>query len=179
MMMHRENDRAKGDIGVTEGVRRTTGVTPIGAHLGAPDPEVVEKKPRRRFTAQYKLRILEEAEACTESGQIGALLRREGLYSSNLTAWRRQRDDGQLQALSPKKRGRKQKPKNPLAERVAQLERETRRLEHRLKQAQTIIEVQKKYRTSWGSPNRNSTTTGAAHEGGHGLAHRGRNHTGM
>lgn len=139
-----ESKSAERERGVTEGVRRTTGVTPIGAHLNAPDPEVLEKKPRRRFTAQYKLRILEKANACTEPGQIGALLRREGLYYSNLTTWRKQRDDGQLQALSPKKRGRRSKQKNPLAERVAQLERENRRLEHQLKQAQTIIEVQKK-----------------------------------
>ncbi len=172
MMTHREDDRAKGDIGVTEGVRRTTGVTSIGGRLQAPDPEVVEKKARRRFTARYKLRILEEADACTEPGQIGVLLRREGLYSSNLTTWRKQRDEGQLQALAPKKRGRKRKPKNPLAKRVAQLERQNRHLEHELKQARTIIEVQKKYRTFWGSPSRTRTwtRTGAAHEGGHGLA---------
>ena len=152
MMAQAEDHRPEGDIGVTEGVRRTTGVTPIGGRLKAPDPEVVEKKARRRFTAQYKLRILEEADACTASGQIGGLLRREGLYSSNLTTWRRQRDEGQLRALSPKKRGRKEKPKNPLAERVAQLERENRRLEHRLKQAQTIIEVQKKISDILGIP---------------------------
>jgi transposase-like protein len=144
MTRHEDNDGTKGKIGVTEGVRRTTGVTPIEAHVGVPDPEVSEKKPRRRFTARYKLRILEEADGCTESGQIGALLRREGLYSSNLNTWRKQRDEGQLQALAPKKRGRKRKPKNPLADRVAQLEREKRRLERELKQARTIIEVQKK-----------------------------------
>jgi len=152
MMTQAEAQRPEGDIGVTEGVRRTTGVTPIGGRQKATDPEVVEKKARRRFTAQYKLRILEEADACTASGQIGGLLRREGLYSSNLTTWRRQRDEGQLRALSPKKRGRKEKPKNPLAERVAQLERENRRLEHRLKQSQTIIEVQKKISDILGIP---------------------------
>jgi transposase-like protein len=152
MMAQAEDHRPEGDIGETEGVRRTTGVAPIGGRLKAPDPEVVEKKARRRFTAQYKLRILEEADACTASGQLGVLLRREGLYSSNLTTWRRQRDEGQLRALSPKKRGRKQKPKNPLAERVAELERENRRLEHRLKQAQTIIEVQKKISDILGIP---------------------------
>ena len=180
MMTQPEDQRPEGGIGVTEGVRRTTGVTPIGGRLKAPDPEVVEKKARRRFTAQYKLRILEEADACTASGQIGGLLRREGLYFSNLTTWRRQRDEGQLRALSPKKRGRKQKPKNPLAERVAQLERErTGALNIDSSRHRPSSRFKKKSRTSWGSPNRTSTTTGAAHEGGHGVAHRGRNHTGM
>ena len=144
MVTHREKESPEGEIVVTEGVRRTTGVTTIGKHVTVPDPEVPEKKPRRRFTAQYKLRILEEADACTEAGRLGALLRREGLYSSSLTTWRRQRDEGHLSALGPKKRGRKPKQKNPLAERVARLERENRRLENQLKQARTIIEVQKK-----------------------------------
>jgi transposase len=152
MTRYEDNDGTKGKIGVREGVRRTSGVTPISGHLQAPDPEVVEKQARRRFTAQYKLRILEEADACTEPGQIGVLLRREGLYSSNLTTWRKQRDEGQLQALAPKKRGRKRKPKNPLADRVAQLERKNRRLEHELKQARTIIDVQKKISDILGIP---------------------------
>ena len=112
--------------------------------MSPPDPEVPEKKPRRKFTAQYKLRILEEADACKEPGQIGALLRREGLYSSNLNTWRRQKEKGLLEALSPKKRGRKEKEKNPLAPRVSQLERENERLRKKLKQAEIIIDVQKK-----------------------------------
>jgi transposase-like protein len=110
----------------------------------APDPEVPEKKPRRKFTAQYKLRILAEADTCKEPGQMGALLRREGLYSSNLTTWRKQRDKGLLDVMSPKKRGRKEKEKNPLAPRVARLERENERLRKKLKQAEIIIDVQKK-----------------------------------
>jgi transposase len=72
-----------------------------------PDPEVVPQAKRRRFNAEYKVRILEEADACSEPGEIGALLRREGLYSSHLTTWRRQREQGHLEGLSPKKRGRK------------------------------------------------------------------------
>jgi len=112
--------------------------------MSPPDPEVPEKKPRRKYTARYKLRILEEADACTKPGQIGALLRGEGLYSSNLTSWRKQKEKGQLEALSPKKRGRKEKEKNPLTQRVAQLERENERLRKKLKQAETIIDVQKK-----------------------------------
>lgn len=144
MMKARESQGKESMIGVTEGVRRTTGVTPIAGPIGPPNPEVKEKKSRRRFTAQYKLRILEEVDACTEPGQQGALLRREGLYSSNLTKWRQQREAGLLSALSPQQRGRKPRQKNPLAERVAELEKANRHLESQLKQARMIIDVQKK-----------------------------------
>jgi transposase len=152
-MKHRELEstmiEARRWNGVTEGARRATGVTPLAGHLEvpsivSPDPEVPEKKPRRKYTAQYKLRILQAADACTEPGQLGALLRREGLYSSNLTTWKRQREEGLLHALSGRKRGRKPKPKNALASRVAQLERDNERLKKKLSQAQIIIEVQKK-----------------------------------
>jgi transposase-like protein len=112
--------------------------------MSPPDPEVSEKKPRRKFTAKYKLQILQEAEACSKPGELGALLRKHGLYSSNLTAWRRQKEDGLLEALSPKKRGRKEKEKNPLSQKVAELQRENERLRGKLKKAETIIEVQKK-----------------------------------
>ncbi len=139
-------------MGATQGARRATGVAPIGALLNPPDPEVMEKKRRRVFTAAYKLRILEEADACTKPGEIGALLRREGLYSSNLTTWRRQRDKGLLEALAPRKRGRKATPVNPLARRVAELERENQRLREGIKKAQTIIEVQKKISELMGIP---------------------------
>ncbi len=107
-----------------------------------PDPEVVPKAKRRKFSAGYKQRILEEADNCTEPGQIGALLRREGLYSSHLSTWRRQRDQGLVQALGPKKRGRKRK--DELEREVARLWRENERLQASLEQAETIIEVQKK-----------------------------------
>ena len=105
------------------------------------DPEVKAKPERRKFSAEYKRRILEEADACTEAGQIGALLRREGLYSSNLIHWRRQRSEGSLKGLSPKKRGPKP---DPLANENAALRRRIERLEAELKRAETIIEVQKK-----------------------------------
>jgi transposase len=130
----------------TEGGRSPSGVPSTGAPpAGGPplDPEVPEKPVRRKFTAEYKLRILAEADRCTEYGQIGALLRREGLYSSHLSEWRRKRREGSLGALSPKKRGPEAR-KNPLAPEVARLEREVERLNGRLKQAETIIEVQKK-----------------------------------
>jgi transposase len=107
-----------------------------------PDPEVVPKAKRRKFSAEYKRRILDEANSCTEPGQIGALLRREGLYSSHLSTWRRQRERGTLEALSPKKRGRKRK--DELEREVANLQRENEQLQARLEQAETIIEVQKK-----------------------------------
>jgi transposase-like protein len=102
---------------------------------------VVPKAKRRKFTAQYKLRIVEEADACTEPGQVGALLRREGLYASHLSNWRRLRQEGQLQALS-KKRGRK--APDPSVAELAKLRRENERLRARLEQAEMIIEVQKK-----------------------------------
>ena len=107
-----------------------------------PDPEVVPKARRRQFTAEYKLRIVREADACTASGQVGSLLRREGLYSSYLSKWRQQREEGQLQALSAEKRGRK--GKDPSVEERAQLQRENERLRARLRQAEIIIDVQKK-----------------------------------
>ena len=117
-----------------------------------PDPEVPEKKPRRRFTAAFKLRILKEVDACRESGELGAILRREGLYHSNINTWHKQRDEGILHGLSPKKRGRKTQEMNPLAQQVARLERENKRLAEKLKQAETIIEVQKKVSEILGIP---------------------------
>ena len=102
-----------------------------------PDPQVVPKAERRRFSAEYKLRILAEADRCTEHGQMGALLRREGLYSSHLTTWRRQRDQGTLSG----KRGRKS---DPQAAEIKRLEQENERLRTRLARAEHIIDVQKK-----------------------------------
>ena len=101
------------------------------------DPQVVPKAERRRFSAEYKQRILAEADRCTEHGQIGALLRREGLYSSHLTTWRRQREQGTL----GQKRGRKP---DPQAAEIKQLQRENERLRVRLERAEHIIDVQKK-----------------------------------
>jgi transposase len=105
-----------------------------------PDPEVPEKTVRRKFTAAYKLRILKEAERCIEPGQVGALLRREGLYASALTLWRRQAKQG----LVPKKRGPLAQKPDPHVRRIAELERENGKLAHKLKQAELIIDVQKK-----------------------------------
>ena len=106
-----------------------------------PDPEVPERPQRRRFTAEYKLRILKEDDACTEPGQIGALLRREGLYSSHLVDWRRQRDAGALEALG-KRRGRPRP--DPKDKEIARLRTDNVRLRRRLEQAEKVIEVQGK-----------------------------------
>jgi len=116
-----------------------------------PNPEVLEKPERRRFTTAYKIRILEEADRCTEAGQIGALMRREGLYFSYLTTWRRQRQDGVLAALS-RKRGRQAIPINPFAEQVELLEKENARLRRELEKATLIIDVQKKVSALLGMP---------------------------
>ena len=116
-----------------------------------PDPEVLEKPERRTFTTAYKIRILEEADRCTEAGQIGALMRREGLYFSYLTTWRRQRQDGVLAALS-RKRGRQAIPINPLAEQVELLEKENAKLRRELEKATLIIDVQKKVSALLGMP---------------------------
>ena len=107
-----------------------------------PDPEVVAKPKRRKFTAQYRLRILEEAESCTQPGEVGRLLRREGLYSSHLTEWRRARREGSLQGLTPSKRGRKPAERNPLSAKVHELEAKVARLEKELHTAHTILDVQ-------------------------------------
>ncbi len=120
------------------------------------DPEVLPRAERRQFSGPYKLRILEEAERCTERGQIGALLRREGLYSSHLSKWRRQRAAGQLQALSGQKRGRKGQEVG--AEELVRLQRENERLRARLERAEMIIDVQKKLSRLLGLPVENPET---------------------
>ncbi len=110
------------------------------------------KATRRRFSAEYKLKILREAEACTQPGEIGALLRREGLYSSNLTTWREQRERGELLGLTPKKRGPAPKAKNPLAAKVVALEREVTRQKARAERAEALVELQKKVAELLGTP---------------------------
>jgi len=120
-----------------------------GAMSSPPDPEVPEKAKRRRFSAEYKLAILREVDACTEPGQIGALLRRERLYSSHLVDWRRQRDTGALEALA-RKRG--PKPADPARVEVERLRRANERLAKRLAQAEKIIEIQGKVSELLGIP---------------------------
>jgi len=117
----------------------TNGALPT-APAGAVGSAVAARPARRRFTAEYKLRILQAADRCAE-GELGALLRREGLYSSHLTTWRKQRETGQLAALAPKKRGRQT---DPQAEELARLQRENSKLQNRLDRAELIIDAQKK-----------------------------------
>ena len=112
-----------------------TGVIPAERKV-----EVLAKAGRRRFTAEYKRRVLQEADACTKPGELGALLRREGLYSSHLSAWRAARGRGELAGLSPRRRGPKAQPPDPRDKRIAELEREVRRLRER---AEGLVEVQK------------------------------------
>lgn len=117
-----------------------------------PEVEVVAKASRRRFTAEYKRKILREADACTAPGAIGALLRREGLYSSYLTSWRAQRERGELAGLTPKQRGPAPKPKNPLVAKVAALERAVTRQKARADRAEALVELQKKVAELLGTP---------------------------
>jgi transposase-like protein len=122
-----------------------SGGSPAVEREPAPDPEVRARPGRRRFTPKYKLEILRKADACTRPGQVGELLRKEGLYSSHLVNWRRQRDAG----LAPKKRGRKAEVVNP---KLRKLEQENRRLERKLKKAEAIIAFQKKVHELLGIP---------------------------
>ena len=139
--------KCKGTPAPALGVEERSDETPSaggGTRAVPPDPEVVAKPTRRQFTAPYRLRILEEADRCTEPGEVGRLLRREGLYSSHLSAWRKARRKGSLQGLSAKKRGAKPSERNPLDAKVRELEAKVARLEKELHTAHTILDVQGK-----------------------------------
>jgi transposase-like protein len=146
------------EAGETDGARSVTGVFLAGAQPPAqraadrPDVEVVAQAERRRFTAEYKRRIVREADRCTKPGEIGALLRREGLYSSLLTTWRAARDRGELAGLSPKKRGPQVAPPDPRDTKLAVQEREIARLTKRAERAEALVEVQKKLAMLLGTP---------------------------
>ncbi len=133
-----------------EGAHRATGISPPGAQLkyqstsAVFDTEVSEKATRRRFTAEYKRCIIKEADTCKKQGQVGALLRREGLYYSNLDTWRRQAERGTLDALSSKKRGPKAKRGDKSTRLIKEREKEILKLKAGLKKAELIIEAQKK-----------------------------------
>jgi transposase len=116
-----------------------------------PNPEVVARAKRRRFTGEYKQRILTQTDAAKGSGEVGAVLRREGLYSSHLTKWRRERADGILDGLAPQKRGPKSKA-SPLANENQKLRRDNERLTDRLRKAEIVIDVQKKVAMLLGRP---------------------------
>ena len=129
------------------GVEERSDETPSAGAIASrrsPDPEVVAKPKRRRFTAEYRLRIVEEADRCQAPGDVGRLLRREGLYSSHLTKWREAHRNGALHGLRSKKRGVKPKTSNPLEPKVRELEVKVARLEKDLHTAHTILDVQEK-----------------------------------
>ena len=133
-----------------EGARRATGISSTAAPRGGlvktvvPNPEVPEKATRRSYTAEYKRLILKKAQVSKGQRQVGALLRQEGLYSSNLTAWRDQAERGTLDALSSKKRGPKARKPDPSVRRITEQEKEIQKLRARLRKAELIIDAQKK-----------------------------------
>ena len=152
-MLHgsRQNDRGIPALDSKSSADHRRDEAPTGAEQEAvapPDSEVKTKGKRRVMTAAYKARILRQADACTKPGEIGALLRREGLYSSHLTTWRQKRDEG----LAPQKRGRKKDPATAERHENAKLQREIERLSERLRHAELIIEVQKKVAALLGNP---------------------------
>lgn len=137
---------------IGENIKEKVAMEGVKLTVAHPNPEVPDKAVRRRFTAEYKLRILTLADACREPGSLGVLLRREGLYASNLKTWRQQRERGVLSALTPKKRGRKESVRNPLVAENEKLRRENERITKRLRQAEIIIDVQKKVSQILGIP---------------------------
>ena len=122
------------------------------ATVGAEDVQVTAKPRRRTYTAEYKRRILKEADACTAPGAIGALLRREGLYSSLLVEWRRARGRGELAALTPKRRGRKPTPLDPRDRKIAELERQLVQMTGRAERAEALVDAQKNLAVLLGRP---------------------------
>src|SRR2546422_11270296 len=144
MAVVEKRERGEGieQLGEAEGARRATGGSP-GAAPVVGETEVVAKAQRRRFTAEYKRRIVREADRCTHPGEIGALLRREGLYSSHLTSWRAARDRGELAGRSPKPRGPKATPPDPRDKKIVEQEREIARWKQRAERAEALVELQK------------------------------------
>lgn len=147
--MSRDRGFGSSDEGKTEGAPGASGDFPSST---AAEIEVSSKATRRRFTAEYKRQIVRAAERCTKPGEIGALLRREGLYSSHLRKWRDARDRGELEALAPKQRGPKATVADPRDRKLAEQERETLRWKKRAERAEALVEVQKKVAALLGTP---------------------------
>jgi transposase len=141
-------------MGVVEQRERGEGIVGSGA---AEETEVVAKAQRRRFTAEYKRQILREADRCTQPGEIGALLRREGLYSSHLTTWRAARERGELAGLAPKPRGPKVTPPDRRDKKLAEQAREIARWKARAERAEALVELQKKLAALLGAPLESAT----------------------
>ncbi len=142
-----ETPKSLPDVSALQGARRATGDADTSAAPSEPrdgDSEVVPRARRARFTTAEKRRILQAADRCTQPGEIGALMRREGVYSSSLSTWRRQREVADLAALAPQKRGPKANPGRADAQQIAQLTRERDKLQSQLDKANLVIEVQKK-----------------------------------
>lgn len=133
-----------GSVGASQGARRATEEVPTEPAGSVPDPEVVALAKRRRFSVKYKRRMLRAAAACKASGEIGALLRREGLYSSHLTHWRREIEAHDEAALGAKRRGPKPNAAKTEARKIEVLEHDVARLRRKLERAEQIIEAQKK-----------------------------------
>jgi len=148
----RTGERSEADRSGGEPPTPNAGPQGSSRQVRPPDPEVSTKAKRRRFTAEYKLKVLREADRCKQPGEIGALLRREGLYSSHITAWRKERAQGEMRGLTPKRRGRKRDPDEAQRRKLESLRRENSQLQRRLKKAETIIEVQKKVSELLGIP---------------------------
>lgn len=148
-LMNEQRPLATDDV--SRGTRSATAEGSADSRL-PPDPEVAATAKRRQFSSKEKHRILAAADRCTEAGAIGALLRREGIYSSQLATWRKQRETSQRVALEPRKRGRKADPEIAEGRRVAELTKDNERLRRKLAQAHTIIDVQKKLCTLLGLP---------------------------
>jgi transposase len=138
-MLEMENNGAGGREAERALGERSEAAAGRAAPAGVPNPELVERPKRRRYSVEYKLRVLREADACTRPGEIGALLRREGLYTSHLTYWRKQRDAGALRELG---RPRGRKPADRRDREIAELRHRTERLEGELEQARKVIEIQ-------------------------------------
>jgi len=160
------DERIDGARAPREGDPERSGGSP--SRGARPDPEVPERAKRRQFSAAYKERILREADGCRQAGEIGALLRREGLYSSHLAAWRKQRKERGASGLAGKKRGPAGKPK-PSA-RELQLARENRKLAKKLAKAELVIEFQKNFRAPSAPPARRETPWGLSSRRPRGVA---------
>jgi transposase-like protein len=124
--------------------------------VAAEDVQVAAKPRRRTYTAEYKRRILKEADACATPGAVGALLRREGLYSSHLVVWRRARGQGELAALTAKRRGRKPTPVDPRDRKIAELERQLVEMTGRAQRAEALVDAQKNLAALLGRPGANA-----------------------
>jgi len=143
MIAPERNEGERSEPSWSGGATISAAAVPATKGSDVADPEVDSKAIRRRFSAEYKRRILREVDECG-SGGVAALMRREGLYSSHLNTWRKQRKSGEIAGLAPRKRGKKPAPRNPLTAENEQLRRENTRLQKRLHQAETIVAVQKK-----------------------------------